>query len=773
MPTEAVALALASVAALLASWDQALLPKSAILLTAVVAWISLQLLPVPAAVHAISPSTNAALRATLGAIGRYPSARPFTLDLPATAREVCKALACLLAFIAASSFSWTQRRKSDLLRALALSGCITAAAALGLTVLGFQPLFAPKLPFVNRNHLAGLLNLTAFVSLGFALRERGERRLGWVAAFALSTLGIFASLSRGGAAAYFFGLAVFVVRYFTGGRRRAAGRAPVLAGILALVVGLAGFLALGPLSQRVASAAAAGSEEFKTRLWPAAVEICHDFPLTGIGRGAFATVFPSFRTDPATFTYSHLENEWLQLPIELGIPVAALLLAVLWWVWLRAAIRADLTSPEVGVLAGVAAIGAAVIVDFSTELLGVAVPLSVSLGLLARSPRPFAIPRALLRGGIVVSGLAGGVALVWSGSHGDNASSRIASAPLAEVPSVAATEVDLRPLDYLPHAAAGARLVAAGDCPAAMPWLVRAMSLAPGMPGPHLDAGRCMTGPLARREYQLAFALGRYDALVEAVGRWPTLDNLLQATPATPDGLLALGALLTRERPSDARVVLARVLNEFADERALLPLAEAYLASGDNEEALRLARQRRDVAPTDESAYWLGASVLFRMSRSEEGIAELERGIVALPGSPLLLGLLAEHSLRRGHFAQAKVAADRISARSEDEVAMRDLLASKALAGMGRFQEAIGRARDAINADPARAAPLLQLARACLGAGRFEDALEALERARKLPGAQATDYADLESEIRARASSRVRLDAAQMSDDPPLRQGEE
>jgi Flp pilus assembly protein TadD len=751
-PVEATLLVLSCAAAGLTVWSFPSIPRQAVVLAMVVAVVAVELVPLPSFVHALSPRTQGIFASSLRPLGAYPAARPFALDLPATARELGKAVTCLFAFVAASAYSRTQRRKETLVRALALSAAVVSVLVLGEIVLGAQPLLEPRSPFVNPNHLAGLLCLTSFVGLGLTVQAHGEAQVLWACVFVTSVAVVFLSLSRSGICAILGGLALFVVLFYSRSRKGSSRRTAWLLGTVLLGFGVAFFLAIGPVVREFQSA---GRDDLKWQLWPDAWRLARDFPLLGIGRGSFATVFPIYRTEPSEFTFTHLENEWLQLPIDVGWPTALLLGGTLAYIWMKAARRRDLAMPEIGLLAGTATLLLQQVFDFSTELLGVGVPMAVAFGLLCRADKPMRVRPFLLRSAVVVAATLGCGGLAFYACHTEDGSNTIATAPLEDVPRVATQASVLRPADYLPHAAAGRRLAAAHRCPEALPWLTRAMWLAPFNPDPHLDAARCLAeaGDLrtARREYRLVASLGRPEVMVEAAQRWTSLNEVLEIAPATPDGLLALGGVLLERRPEQARAVLGSVLEDYFDDRALLPLARATLRTGDHDGALALARRRYAAYPHDEEAYQVAVWSLITGHRDDEATAELEAAIRAVPGSPMLLALAGERALSSGRFIQAKRLAEEISPRSPDDVATRDMLVARALAGEGRLPEAMLRARSAWDATPTRAEPLILLARIAASAGRIDDATEALERASQLRGPAAFDYAAELSELRARA----------------------
>ncbi|MBL0278450.1 MAG: O-antigen ligase family protein [Anaeromyxobacter sp.] len=750
-PVELAAACLAVLAALMAAPAGGAVGLAGLALLVVLAATALQLLPLPAWLHVVSPSARDLFSGALAPLGLYPAARPLSLDPAATGRMLAASAGGLAAFWAAWALGETHRRRALLVRALGSSGLLVALVALGQALLGFGTLLSPAAPFVNPNHLAGHLGLTSFVLLGLALKARGQARLLWLMAFALTGAVVFLSLSRGGIAAFLGGAVLFAALAAWRRRPEGSGAAPprgrwALLGGLAAALSVAAYLALDPVLAELGTVGRAG-EETKLALWRPALQLVRDYPLTGIGRGAFGTVYPAYKTEPELVTFTHLENEWLQAPVELGLPVGLLLVGALAATWLAAARRRDLSYGDVGLLAGTATLAAQNLVDFSLELSGVALPFLVALGLAARGAGAVAARPALVRGGLVVAGLLGALgAAVW------------ARQPAADAPVL--EQVAWRPADYLPQAVEGVRLVRADRCAEALPWLSRAMLLGPTAPEPHLYAARCLAAAgqdvVARREYRLAMAFGSREALPEAATRYRSVEALLEVAPDSADGLLQLGYLLARDRPADAARVYRRALEEQLDDRALVPLARATLAAGDRDEALRLARRRAAEAPTDPEGWLISAWILVQAGQEAEGVAVLERGLLAIPGAPPLVTLLAERSLLARRFGEARRIAEQMSARTPRELAARHQLVARALAGQGRVAEAIEQARSAAAALPDDPGALLAVASYCEQAGRLDDAIAAVERAATLGGAPEALAARLEGLRKARQAQRDR-----------------
>ena len=67
----------------------------------------------------------------------------------------------------------------------------------------------------------------------------------------------------------------------------------------------------------------------RVNTWKDSVKIVRHYPVTGVGANAFRMIFPQYRNASTRKSFTHVENEYLQLPAELGIigTLAALLFA--------------------------------------------------------------------------------------------------------------------------------------------------------------------------------------------------------------------------------------------------------------------------------------------------------------------------------------------------------------------------------------------------------------------------------------------------------------
>jgi tetratricopeptide (TPR) repeat protein len=745
---EISALVLALVS-LLASMRRPAVPRSALPLAAVLGVCALLLVPLPHQVHGLSPGAVRVFEVSLGQLGMYPEVRPLSLDSAATARAFLKAVACTAAFIASSRYSSTHQRRERVVLGLALSSAGVTAAVLGAALVGGGELLGPHFPFVNPNHLAGFLNLTSFVALGQAFRLHGRSRVLWGMLFAVAGATVFLSLSRAGIAGFLLGGCVFLGWHSLTRRHRDGASHPLrqgmLVGALACAAGLAAFLALDPILAELRTLRG-GADDIKVRLLAPALQVIKDFPIVGIGPGAFPTVFTAYQSESSAVTFTHLENEWVQPLIDFGVPAGVLLVGTFALIWARAARRRGLAPSEIGLLAGTAALAAQSGFDFSLDVLGVAIPFAIAMGLLEPAERPVRLPRWLLPTAVAALLLVAGAFVVAIQRHELDADrDRIEGAAGSRTTEGVARDVLWwHPADWFPHAVAGVRSAAEQGCRQGMPWLLRAMALDPAAPSPHLAAARCLVGRddrAAKREYRLAILFGG-PALEEAMVRYPALVDLLEVAPMTPDGLLELGLALRRaHRPSDAAEVYRRVLEELRDERAVLPLGYVKSSQGDHEGALELAYRHAQRHPSDPAGWLVAATSLSALGREELARAEIERGLAAIPGSPPLLEFLAERAMAARRWTEAKRLADDIAARTPAEIAAKHLLAARALAGQGRIGEALDRARSATAANGTVPAPWLAVASYGAGQGRYDEAIAALRRAAALPGAPPDGYA--------------------------------
>ncbi|MBN1203344.1 MAG: O-antigen ligase family protein [Myxococcaceae bacterium] len=669
-------------------------PLLALPLVAGAALCGLQLLPLPAGLlGGVSPEAAALREFALVPLG-LSSARPVSLDPPATWRELSRHLAYALVFVAAVEVCRSRRSRRRLLATLAVTGAGVALLGLLHALLGLTSLLGirayahaqPPLvtPFGNPNHLAGFLGLCSTVALGLALSsEHRVRGVLFGAAALLSGAGVLLSLSRAGIFFFLLGqavLAVWLLRQRQASRGQARGLAAWGRGGAALLV-LGATLAVGGYvawEKLVAEAQSADSVEELRRgkldVWPMMAEAARAFPVLGMGRGAFEAAFPRYQTEPNPNTLTHPENAALQLGAEFGVP-GLVLLAVMLWGFLRLLRRERLGSLELAALAGVAALGLHNLFDFSLELPACAVAVLVALAAVARPEEregtvvargAWRLPAT--RGMAIAGGLAvlAGVALVPGRHTLATAEEELAGllrarAPLAEVRAAALVLIDQHPADYLLHGLVGSAYAAGGKGTAgeALAWVNRALYLRPLDAASHRTAARSLLA-LGRRsqaflEYRLAYEAGDTEVLVrEAVGQARALEELQALTPNSPRRVAELSLSLASRpgRQEQALAWLTWAREHFAEARDVRALweqeARLRLVRGELAEAEALCAELERRAPEALEPQLLRAEILRAQGRREESIHLLERLLPRFPGQVGLSFMLATQLLEAG-----------------------------------------------------------------------------------------------------------------------------
>ena len=305
-----------------------------------------QLVPLPAGVHdALTPNGTAVTRAV--ALGPAAPRSPISIDPESTAWAVALGVAYVVLFWCAREIfghggvRQTIRGVSMLGLGLTVLVAVQRTTSPKLLYWKFQPLSAgasPYGPFVNRNGLAAWLAMAVPLAIGYVNARRQsdpERDRGFTAAVAaidsttlllagsacLMMAGLLGSLSRSGIFAAAIGLAMFVVlsQTRTSGGRAAAGAAASVAAVVAIA---AMYANLGALAMRLQETTELG-EWGRRVIWRDTVAMIRDFPIAGVGAGAFKRGMLVYQEGSRQFFFNHAHNEYLQLLAEGGLLLAA------------------------------------------------------------------------------------------------------------------------------------------------------------------------------------------------------------------------------------------------------------------------------------------------------------------------------------------------------------------------------------------------------------------------------------------------------------------
>mgnify|MGYP000324319651 CR=1 FL=1 len=336
------------------------------------------------------------------------------------------------------------RTRYRIILILAVAGIVAACVGLAGVFYPTKKLYwlrpvasgHPVGPFVNRNHFAAYMNCAIGFCLWWAMllarrlggyagetkrlrlriaRVLAEVRLTIVAPFLISvaTAGAAFSLSRSGMVAWAAMMAVFFLWAL------ARNRLALIASVGALIVAAVLVAALGrqQVIERVSSLRSVSGEvtaEMRLAVWKDAVAAWKKYPLIGIGAGAFATVYPAYKTNTYRRFFEHPENEYVELLTETGVTGAALVVCFFLACFL-AGRRGAGTAYAVVVLVPLAVQSCA---DYILHVPSVLFPAAFCLGVISRGTVPVQLASAKGRvpAGRIVS-LAAGVWMVLFGAQ--------------------------------------------------------------------------------------------------------------------------------------------------------------------------------------------------------------------------------------------------------------------------------------------------------------------------------------------------------------------
>lgn len=316
-------------------------------LAATALWVFTQTLPLPAGVlNLLSPNAMDVYNMAQGS----PS---LSLDVFATSHSALKTLSYLLLFCLTLLLIKDRHRVRMLALVIVISGVFQSSYGALMTLSGLEyGFFIEKEAyrdvatgtFINRNHLAGFLQMSLAVGIGLMLAELSTRPstnwrdsirrflrtlLGTKArirlALVLMVIGLVLTHSRMGNAAFLASLSVVGAYYLV--VVRGATRAGIVFFVSLLLVDLlvvGNFFGVEEVVQRLQETSL--ESEGRDELSRNTLNIVRDYPITGSGAGSFYSTYPLYNSsDVMPGFYEHTHNDYLQFASEFGLPSTALL----------------------------------------------------------------------------------------------------------------------------------------------------------------------------------------------------------------------------------------------------------------------------------------------------------------------------------------------------------------------------------------------------------------------------------------------------------------
>jgi tetratricopeptide (TPR) repeat protein len=699
-------------------------------------WTAIQAMPLPCGlVEVVSPGAAAQAARTAELFGE--AARCTLSEDPGRTREeVLKGLTLLSLFVSASLVSSLTKR--DTVLQLVVLVCVSVGAvALAHTVLAATAIYGVYVPvygdaqlgpFVNPNHLGGLLGMAIPPALGLAASSRHQAaRAPWLAAAAFLFAVVAMTLSRGAVLAALGGvglLGALRARYEASHTREdmrsRVGSLLLRPALLALVPVLVGVAIVAVVAGLEATEAELASGDLsKLELALRSLELAVVGPWVGFGRGAFGAAFVE-RAATGRVRFEHAENFVAQWAVDWGIVFGPAVALALTFVVVRAILRAD--RPHLwGALAGVSAYAAQNLVDFGTELLGSAAVATVLLAAaVADHVRSASIEPVAVRRSVGVGVATAALTLAAAASLGRTVHAQ--RVEVARATLEAALEADEReafartvrgaaaahPREPIFPLLAGAEAARHGEA-RALAFLNRAMVLAPAWISPRIVAARFLA------------ANGHYDQALLEMREALERDPELSGTPACQ--------LLSR-RPTAESVLRMAARNDRRRE-SLVILVNCLPGNVEDGDAVDLA-----LLETEPSLVEPRLRMIDRALRGGRPDAALELADRALAGDeappPVLVLARARALLAAGRPAEARHTAEEAEPLLDDPW-QAVVVRARALATAGDWgatREAIGELRGLAGSEVSRLADAeILLGELEAGGGHRGQALAAYEDA--------------------------------------------
>ncbi|MEM1111412.1 MAG: O-antigen ligase family protein [Pseudomonadota bacterium] len=290
--------------------------------------------------------------------------RPISLDPYATRHHLLEGLTLCGGFFLCLALVNSQRRVVLLLQVLVFSGTFQAVYGAFMVLSGLEYGFLVEKysgrgvatgTFVNRNHLAGYLNMCLAAGIGLLLsqlatrspRNWRERARAWLQLLlspkmrlriyiAIMVVTLVLTRARMGNIAFFTALAVAGLIALYASRQIGSSynfnwRLAIFLASLFLVdmLILGKWFGFDELLERLSQTNA--PQEARVQSSAYAADYLQAFPLTGSGAGSFYGVFQNFQQPDLRGLYLHAHNDYLEFAVELGVPAAVLLGAILPW----------------------------------------------------------------------------------------------------------------------------------------------------------------------------------------------------------------------------------------------------------------------------------------------------------------------------------------------------------------------------------------------------------------------------------------------------------
>ncbi|MDY6838790.1 MAG: O-antigen ligase family protein [Thermodesulfobacteriota bacterium] len=260
--------------------------------------------------------------------------------------------------------------------------------------------------FVNKNHLAGYMEMAIPVAAGLLLAaRRGWEKALFAFSIFLLCVALTLSLSRGGWISATFALGLMCCLYLMKAKRHYKGLMVGAVSVATVVVLTA--LASAPVVGRLETLTHGedmGKRQGRPALWAKTLDLIEDHAVLGTGPGTFPIAFTPYRPAGVNSTYQYAHNDYLHFVSETGLFTLGIMLWLVaaFFPWATAKIKATKSELTLGItlgaLSGMVAIMVHSLVDFNLHIMANATLFTVLAGLvMSPAHGPWTAGRSPLR----------------------------------------------------------------------------------------------------------------------------------------------------------------------------------------------------------------------------------------------------------------------------------------------------------------------------------------------------------------------------------------
>lgn len=327
-----------------------------------------------------------------------------TVDSGATVYALILGVGYSLLFLLIVSLFHTRKRLSLLLGALVVSGTLQAFYGTFMSLSGLPGLLGAVSrdatgTFINRNSMAGYMELCLAAGIGLLLALRDTRPFSWKQlvellmgpkarlrlALVIMVIALVMTHSRGGNASFFVGLLVVGSIFVLRSKQNRLRNILILASLVLIdVLVISQYFGLDQLKDRVMNTRLTDTvvdgeivqkaNEIRGDVFLYALPLAQDKPMTGQGAGSFEAVFPKYAGEDIRLHFDLAHNDYIQFAIEYGaigfVPLALFVLLALYWAFKALWQQRSLYRGGVGFGAamGIIALLAHATVDFNLQI---------------------------------------------------------------------------------------------------------------------------------------------------------------------------------------------------------------------------------------------------------------------------------------------------------------------------------------------------------------------------------------------------------------------